>query len=281
MEQNQAFVGIHLSGASNNKTSVLVIRRDSPQSVPLLDKIYEKIGSKGIIFSDERILKILSITPGLQEVFVDCPLTHPPCVACTREYCPGVWSCDDLSVAFMLKLSEEIKSQTHLRRKRPVNPQTQRLWDILRFVKNDGGEHGEATYNTNVAPLVNRARTLEKQFKKYFPEITLKETSVSQTLYEMRHLFSSHNMVWIKYKNFEIGKKLRKQFLNVLVEKKLVQIPAEFFKDDLILSVENFSAFVGAWVGYCNSVGMVANPEKNYVFEQGWVHLPDIRSQGL
>src|SRR4051812_37782130 len=84
------FVGIHLSGSNAHKTACVILQ-GTPLFEPLrVSKLYEKIGSSGSLFSDERLVEILLRETPVETVFVDCPLTVPPCVACERAVCPGV-----------------------------------------------------------------------------------------------------------------------------------------------------------------------------------------------
>src|SRR5262249_33428731 len=124
--------GVHLSGPNANKTALAVLVGDPRKSPLKIAKVYEKIGAFGTLFSDERLAHILTLDGPFAEVFIDCPLTVPPCVACQRPMCPGVVKCDDVSVAYMLAISSKVRRRG-ARKARPVNPQSQRLWDVMQL----------------------------------------------------------------------------------------------------------------------------------------------------
>ncbi len=124
------YAGLHISGPNSLKSVVIVLEGALPIKPLNIAGLYEKIGSQGKLFSDDRLVDILQLRGPFQEVFVDCPLSVPPCVSCERPVCPGAINCEDVSVAYMLALNEKIKS-LGVRKKRPINPQSQRLWDII------------------------------------------------------------------------------------------------------------------------------------------------------
>ena len=101
---------------------------------------FGKIGGVGRLFSDERLFEIIrQFRP--DEVVIDCPVTEPPCVTCQRPRCPGVDACEDLAVAYMQSLV--IGSEQGRKRKRPLNPQTQRIWDVTQWSRNRPSSRAE------------------------------------------------------------------------------------------------------------------------------------------
>ncbi len=123
-------IGIHLSGPNSHKTSIVCLEGDLHHEPLTVVKVYEKIGSFGSLFSDDRIVEMIRHLGPAEEAFVDCPLTVPPCVACVRSSCPGVKGCEDITVAYMMHLASLI-DQTKGKRRKPLNPQSQRLWDVF------------------------------------------------------------------------------------------------------------------------------------------------------
>lgn len=275
MSNLKQFVGIHLSGASNQKTTLVTIKLTDAGRVQV-DQLYGKLGFCGGVFSDERLINILLSMDGLEQVFVDCPLNHPPCVACTRRQCPGVWYCDDLSVAYMLHLSNEMKRRKKLRRKRPVNPQTQRLWDLERFVEHEDVEANELTYTSNQAPLVNRALVLQRQLRLKLPLLELKETSVSQSLYEMSPSLSIDGQAWKQFRSFEGGKQVRTELLEAMLQKFSLEINDKELFFFIAANLEAFQAFVTSLIAWQHSVGKTTSPPLDYIKQESWVYLPTI-----
>jgi hypothetical protein len=289
--------GIHLSGPNASKTAVVILRASVDTGVSGLElvRVYEKIGSFGNLFSDERLVSILSAEGPFKEVFVDCPLTSPPCVDCTRPACPGAVRCDDVGVAFMLALASK-KSTRGKRKCRPVNPQSQRLWDVVQGMSPDqtGRPFSEPTYSSNLAPLVVRARTLQRRLNSLGADsIILRETSVPAALNSLSRIFPGHDPATAHppagtaFRSFENGRSLRRQFVNAILRSGLLLRPENmtaafpFGGEDVVEalsgSVEVFQALVTAIVAACHSRQMTSLPLPG--FEQaggGWVHLPEL-----
>lgn len=266
--------GVHLSGPNANKTSLTVLRAEGPLRLKI-GKVYEKIGAFGSLFSDERLVEILTHGGPFAEVFVDCPLTVPPCVACQRPLCPGAVKCDDVSVAYMLKVSGRVRRRG-ARKARPINPQSQRLWDVLQL-DNDESERLEPSYSANLAPLVARARTLQRRLNSLDPAVVLKETSVQHALESLRLPLSLEGDLRGEYRNFEVGLDRRQQIVDRMVDKGWIL--AEDEDDELQIervtgSVETFHSFIAAWVAARHLAGATHDRPHEYVEGEGWVHLP-------
>lgn len=277
---SQRFVGVHLSGPNANKTAVVILEGALPGLPLLVHKVYEKIGIFGNIFSDDRLFEIISTQPmsKLSAVFVDCPLTVPPCVACSRPVCPGAYSCEDLAVAYMLSLSSRVKSRG-AQRTRPVNPQSQRLWDIVYFAENTGARR-EPSYSANMAPLVTRAKTLERRLRGLCPPVAVRETSIPLALDRIGQITAYAGDAAEEYRNFEKGAQTRQRIVKELM--------AAGFLDDCLTpdlqksiaaTVEVFSAFIAAVVNAMADSGRTDTRPQHYLASEGWVHLPKIPEQ--
>lgn len=289
------FAGVHLSGSNANKTSLVVLEGPSlaagahgPEAeggespAPLkIGKVYEKIGSFGSLFSDERLVEILAHGGPFAEVFIDCPLTAPPCVACTRPVCPGAVKCEDVSVAYMLKVSGRLRRRG-ARKARPINPQSQRLWDVLQLdrLEAQGAERLEPSYSANLAPMVARSRTLQRRLNGLLPKIELKETNVGSALEMMRRPLALPDAVRVLYRNFEGGLACRREVVESMIERRWLDVGdglvGEDVLDTLSRSVETFHAFVSAWVAALHHLGMTTERPEAYVEGEGWVHLPEL-----
>ncbi len=277
----QAFAGVHLAGSNTSKTS-LVVLTSTPFGGPLkIGKVYEKIGSFGTFFSDERLVEILTHTGPYAEVFVDCPLTVPPCVACQRPACPGVVQCEDVAVAYMLKVSAQTRRRG-ARKNRPINPQSQRLWDVLQWA-GPAEERREPSYSANLAPLVARARTLQRRLNSLAPQIALRETAVVPALQAITAAVGLDAAAKSHYRNFEEGRSCRRQILAKLVAAGWLNEdipPTDDFEADewdvapLITSVETFNAAITAVVAALYHAGYTAVEPSGYVEGEGWVYLP-------
>lgn len=265
------FVGIHYSGANTHKTSLVVLISEASTEPAILTDIYSKIGADLKVFSDDRILGILNHHLPVSEVMVDCPLSVPPCVACERPKCPGVISCEDLSVAYMLSLHD--REQAKMKRSRPVNPQTQRLWDAFQNSRSTTRKRlNPSSYSPSNSSLATRAKVLQKRLNQSLEGLVLQETSVPLTLIRLK----SQMGVSIEYKNFEKGALVRSKILDRFVELQWIQQTSSKMKTELVDSVENFQAFITGWVCYLKSLNKTLNRPEDYPETAGWVYLPDL-----
>lgn len=235
----------------------------------MIERVYDRIGSTGRTFSDDRVVDILQREGPFSEVMVDCPLGVPPCVACERPVCPGVVACEDVGVAYMLSVA----AKTPKKRRRPVNPQTQRLWDVVRQASH--GDHQETTYSANMAPLVIRARTLQRRLNGIVPAVRLRETSVQHAVRELSRELGLDDTIAHSYRDFTEGREMRENFIEALLAKGwLGEAAADGFVDTVPLAVETFHAFIAAFVAALAHVGKIANLPENALTGDSSVCLP-------
>lgn len=264
------FAGIHVSGPNAQKTAVVVVTAGGQTPYFQVEAVYERIGSNARTFSDERVLDIIQNEGPFAALVVDCPLSEPPCVVCTRPVCPGVNHCEDVSVAYMQALAR--KWAPH--RRRPINPQTQRLWDVMRYGQ-PGTETLEPTYSSNHGPLVTRARTLLRRLRSLDPDLVFKETAVAQTLLELAKILNISAEVSVDYRSFETGRQTREYIVESLVEQGILQ---EITDSGLYYKIthlaENFQAFIAALVAVFDFCGQ-CQKFPDFPAEQGdYVRIP-------
>ncbi len=275
-----AFVGIHLSGPNAKKSALVVLT--SNQSGTQFLTLYEKIGSVGTLFSDERIIDILKLVPALSATFVDCPISEPPCVNCDRPVCPGVVRCDDVAVGMMMAI-EQKRGRKGAHKLRPLNPQNLRLWDAM-FGRGEEFGKLEPTYSANLAPLVVRAKTLQRRLRMVLPEVMLRETNVSFLLKQIENVLGGEG--WSTgYRNFEKGFDLRCEILSQLSSKRTLSLSprlgiaiSEDAIDDIAGSVESFHAFMAGAMAVWAHKGMAREPTPYFKQNEGWVDLLNIDS---
>lgn len=263
--------GMHLSGPTMSKTAIVILESDESGEYLAVRRIYDKIGSRGKIFSDDRVVDILRMEGPFTEVVVDAPLNSPPCVECVRPVCPGVKHCDDVAVAYMMSLAE--KSELGRRRKkRPLNPQTQRLWDVL-YAHESGLDHLEPTYSSNMAPLVVRSRTLQKRLQglPMGQMVQLKETSIPHALKAM----FGHLSKWENYRDFERGLEVREAIFEASLELESfgISIAAED-RYRVFATVENFHAYIAAITAAYVHAGLFWQPQGLQVGAPASIYLP-------
>jgi hypothetical protein len=273
------FVGIHLSGANSQKTTVVLAEGGARFGPLIIKQVYEKIGSFGSVFSDDRVIEVLSHFPKYSHIFLDCPLTLPPCAACTRPECPGVKGCNDLSVAYMLSLGQGMKEDFPGRRKRPLNPQSQRLWDMVQSARNPK-ERLEPSFHANIFPLVVRAKAFERRVKAANPSVKVLETSVGHVLKAIAPVLGLYPRdLGQKYRQFGTGRKTREEILAAMTKRGWILDDSNHQGNEQSLiteSVENFHAMICAWISVLHARGQTQERPKNFVDHEGWVFLPEL-----
>lgn len=268
-------VGLHLSGASAAKSSLIAFANVNTGKGSVICKVYDKIGPVGTTFSDERLVEILSSMRPISEIFVDCPMSFPPCVTCQRDSCPGVVKCEDLSVAYMLAVTRRHR-QLNKRKNKLPNPQSQRLWDVLYLSGQEAGSL-EPTYNSNRIPLVTRAIALQKRLNNQKFDIKLRETSVPMVLHTISSILNLDAPIWNDYRRFDGGLACRKRILARFIELGWIDKRLEEGQFELVCeSTENFQAMVAAWMATIRQQGLVKEVPSEFLPGEGWVYLPNI-----
>jgi hypothetical protein len=286
-EKPQSYAGIHLSGVSANRTSIAIVRGRILESPLRIMKVYERIGSFGSLFSDERLLDVLTHAGPFAEVFIDCPLSVPPCVACARPTCPGVVSCEDLAVAYMLRANERLRRRGAAK-SRPLNPQSQRLWDVYQLESRPEGDRPEPSYSANLAPLVTRALTLQKRLRGAALDTQLRETSIPHAIQELASSLGLAPRVFQTYRRFEGGQKVRLRLLEQLIVHGWLQMDFDLREarpgddpptvEQIAQTPETFHAVMAALVAAMHHMGMTQPPPPHFGGQEGWVYIPSLSS---
>ncbi|MDA9951391.1 hypothetical protein N9D31_02335 [Oligoflexaceae bacterium] len=269
------FAGIHLAGVNSHRSAVCILNGNPLKKPIKITGLYEKIGHFGNLFSDDRLLDILRLEGPFSRVFVDAPLSVPPCVACTRSYCPGVDACEDEDLAYMMSLANKISTKQKRRRK-SLNPQVQRLWDIYRLSRSDDEKY-EATYSSNNAHHAVRARGLQKRLTQGTAAVLLEETSVAMSLEKMTCVLGLDTFALATYRSFSEGKRTRELFIQALIEHKWLDADGEH---DLVeQSVDVFEAFVTALVASLAECGLCERSPPDYSNQSQWVFRPELSTR--
>lgn len=267
-------IGIHLAGPNSDRSVVVVMKAVGP-SLVVVDEIYDKVGGVQKRYSDDRLVALIKNIEPSVNIFVDAPLTTPPCVACVRPKCPGVVGCEDISVAYMLRLGERLSEEKKIKKRRPLNPQSHRVWDAINLV--EGPSSGfEPTYSANKAPLHIRANTLQKRLNFLDGGYELKETSVLTSLLALQKMFDRPAMTSqdiIKYRSFEHGRSIRAALVKNLARICDVEM-SELNRLKIESSAGTFEAFVCAQVGLLYEAKKVTMPPESLSNSSGWVYTP-------
>lgn len=266
-----------MAGVNSHRTALVTLTGHPVNKSLKLNGLYEKIGFFGNLFSDDRLLEILRLKGPFDRVFVDCPISVPPCVACTRPICPGVDACEDVNVAYMMSLAQKI-NRKQKRRQRSLNPQVQRLFDVYRLSRGDP-EYFEPTYSSNNATHAIRARSLQKRLSGMLPDIKLEETSVPLSLQRLaEHLGFSESEIR-EYRSFSIGKKIRKEIFESIERLHWLRDVEAESKSIVIHSVDVFEAFITAFVAALVHSGIEEECPPDYAMESEWVFRPQFSAE--
>lgn len=260
--------GIHISGPNSPKTSIVIMTGRFLDGNLKMELVFEKIASLGEVFSDERLFQLLKMTKP-QSVIVDCPISEPPCVSCQEVACPGVNACPDMAVNLMQAMIRN--NHQARRRKRPLNPQTQRLWDIYQWTL-DHTHLQQPSYSANMAPLLVRARTLQRRLNSLPQPIQLKETSVPHSLFVLTEVLGLPRACAQSYRAFGVGLDFRGQILEAMFQKGWVKLNE---MDKIQKSIENFQAFISAFVAALEVSGLCIPPVLGFANRNDWLFVPN------
>ncbi len=270
-----AVAGVHLAGANSNKSSIAIIRPSTNFCSFSVSKLYEKIGPLGRLFSDDRLVELLTQVTGLKEVFVDCPLTLPPCASCQLPVCPGALACGDPSVAMMLKASALLRRKSK-KKARALNPQSHRLWDVWQLLA--GEPRGEPSYSANQAPLVTRAMVFVRRLTAVRPDLVVRETSVPHALVALAAFANLPELASTSYRRFEDGVDERRVIFRALADAQILEI-SPVLEVRAVQSVEAFHAVIAALVAQFYKYGLVAGKPDGFTDRDGWVYVPEARTE--
>ena len=268
--QNQLKVkvaGIHLAGPNSTKTTLVIMTGHLSEGNLRISGIYDRMGTVNRLFSDDRLFEVLK-SERPDRVMIDSPLSVPPCVACTRPSCPGVNACEDIAVAYMQKL---VDSRRGRYKKKPMNPQTQRIWDVKEWYEWHPSLQ-EPTYSANKAPLVVRSLTLQRRLMRLY------ETSIPHALSVLVEQLGLPREIGFEYRAFGIGRERRFALVSGIAKEGLI---ADHRLEEAAASVETFSAFIAAVMAGFEVQDRVSRPENIFFAAQGWVYLPELCGETL
>ncbi len=141
--------------------------------------------------------------------------------------------------------------------------------------------HGneEPSYSANLAPLVIRARTLQRRLNSLTPAIQLKETSIQHALPALMGGLGLDTEVAQQYRSFEAGRRSREAIVTAM--ELCGWIASWGAREDrlkIIASVENFQAFISAVVAALEDLGKCQNKPEYETTGMGSVCIPDAAS---
>jgi hypothetical protein len=182
-----------------------------------------------------------------------------------------------LAVAYMLSLRAKRTDGVGERRRKPVNPQSQRLWDAIQLA-DEKAHFREPTFSPNLVPLTFRARAFERRLKLAIPGVATFETSIPHLLEAIEPFLNGcPTELRIRYKRFEEGRSVRDAILKAMEQLEWL-VGGSPSQQDLRAkvgaSVENFHAFLAAWVSALKAWGLTNPRPSGFVDQESWVYLP-------
>jgi len=275
VRESQRYLGLELSGAKNNKTSLAVLEYyPSEQKAFLLD-IFDRVSVHEDQSSDEALLELIEEFGKIACMGVNVPLQLPPCIQCTRQICKKAGKCLDPSVKWMRETNRKLARGPERKSVREFTPYTQRpveLWMRYQVLPKLPPSHRfeiDETLGGNRAPLTARMHFLQRQLGKtalveVWPKLSVALLGLGLGI--SRRTISS-------YRHLETGTHAREEILETLIEKKGVFVYERDLRK-LSSSLVCFDAFICAYTALLSATQKCAKPPAGFPVGSGWVQYP-------
>lgn len=280
MPEAQRYLGLELSGAKNQKTSVAVLEYYPREKKTFLLDVFDKIAPHSEENSDEALIDLIEEESQGEQVRcmgVNVPLTLPPCITCTPKSCPRSKRCGSASAKWMRNYLKRVSTRKGLtQRIKPFTPYTQRpieLWaryDLLPNLPKGGAFEIDETLGGNRAPLTARMHFLQRQLTA-FP---LMECWPKLTIALLSRKLGLSPRVLASYRHLEQGAHFREEILTALSHRYEIFI----YERDLRKLAQNltgFDALVCAFTALLYDRGECARIPKGFPEISGWVYYPE------
>lgn len=277
MSSSKRFLGLELSGAKNQKTTLAVIEAFPAENKVFLLDLHDKIGSEDGRTGDEVLLSILEDQAKRTVLMgINVPSVAPPCLTCVLKSCPLPGRCSVQAVRWM---RDFLKKTLPADQRPDFTPYTQRpieVWirygvlpNLDRRLRFDVDE----TFGGNRAPLTARMLFLLRHLKS-LPHIeVLPKLTISI-------LASSLDLDWRtvgSYRHLEQGTLSREKILNRLCERFGIFIYDKDFRA-LTRNLAAFDAFLCAYTAMLSDQNACAPHPKGFPLASGWVKYPKLPS---
>ena len=281
MPESKRFLGLELSGAKNQKTSLAVLEYYPKEKKTFLLDVFDKVATHEDQTSDEALIELIeeeSQRDQPQILAVNVPLTLPPCITCSSKTCPAGKKCSSPSVLWIQQYLKKLgHKKNHFPRVNPVTPYTQRpieVWVRYQVFSELPKTHQfdiDETLGGNKAPLTARMHYLKKHLKK----VTCIETWPKLTISSMSKSLGLQPRVIHSYRLLEQGAHFREEIL--------IQIAKEFeifiYERDLrklSTSLTAFDAFICAFTALLWDRSECVKVPKGFPEKSGWVYYPRV-----
>ncbi|MBL7715096.1 MAG: hypothetical protein JNL01_06470 [Bdellovibrionales bacterium] len=275
------YLGLNLSGAKNQKTSVAALEYYPNQKKVFLLDIHDRVPQAPDQTSDQALLELLdelkAPQPGKTLLTFDTALSLPPCVTCEKK-CPMPEKCVVPSVKWMRVLSKKMRKSHFLRdegvRVLEFTPYTQRpveLWlryEVLPELPEPYRFEVDEALGGSRGPLVARLNFLQKHLKNFDHCEAHPKLSTSILAYE----FGASKRLITAYRRLEEGAQARQELIEIFADRLGLFVYDRDLRK-LSLSLASFDAFVCAVTGWLSDTGRTV--QKPAGFPSEWIQYPD------
>lgn len=260
------FLGLSLSGGKSDKACLAVVDYYQGSHRLFLNRIFDRVRTEEFISADHKLHElILQFSEHCQWLLMDVPLTLPKCHTCDLE-CPGYETCNEPEIKYMRGIYQGSEKR---KPKRLFTPYTQRAVDLYLQENGEEGIEVQHALGANLAPLVARARFIQRRL----PRLHCLEVLTKIAVYRLGLELKVNKSQLKVYRNSVGGDEARKVILQAMSERWGVF----FYNHDLKLMVENFhafEAFICAFVGYLKHLNKNWERPAGFPRSEGWPELP-------
>jgi hypothetical protein len=278
--QSKRYLGLELSGAKNQKTSLAAIEFYPKEKKIFLLDIFDKIATHEDQTSDEALLDVIrEVGGGVSQLGVNVPLELPPCITCVRKTCPLPTRCTVPAVKWMKDYCRKVsRSNEDLPfRVKEFTPYTQRpieLWvkyGVLSQLSEDCHFEVDETLGGNKAPLTARMQFIKRHLRG-FP---LLEVWPKLSIAVLGEKMGIHKRIISSYRRLEDGIHSRESILTKLSERNEIFIYDRDMRK-LSQNLTAFDAFICAFTALLSDLNQCAKMPKGFPKASGWVHYPQV-----
>lgn len=283
---HQRYLGLELSGAKNNKTTIAVLEYYPKEKKVFLLDAHSGIGADTDHSSDEALIEtIMEHAEGRtkMKMGVNVPLSLPPCITCNRRVCTPSKACNSHEVKWMSSFHQRHQG---LRAKKPVSkrtakmkefftPYTQRpveLWlrhEVMNHLPQKIRFELDETLGGNRAPLTARMHYLQKHLAPFEMHEVLPKLTVALLMPSLKLTFRNLRL----YRSLENGAASRQ----IIIEKMCEHLDIFIYDRDLkklTTDLNTFDAFLCAYTVLLLDRGECVSKPKNFPVDSGWVEYP-------
>lgn len=246
------FLGLELSGARNQKTTLSVLEYFKKENRLFLLNLVEGIGPDEEISGDEQLLDCLTPYQGKGNILtVNVPTAFPPCAPCKHTNCDS---------------SPEVKWMRAFSKNNHFTSYTQRPVDL--WLKKFQFEVDEALGGSK-APLTARMSYIKRKLKK----IELLEANPKISTMRIGQSLKIPTRVIENIRSLERGATARKEFISKLMSEENIFIYEGDFKK-ICLNLTAFDSFLCGYTGFLSKIGKCEKRPKSFPKQSSWVEVP-------